>query len=184
MSLINDLGEVDSKVIQFLASSSDTSFSFQGLKRSLKVHQEKLARSLNRLHSMGLIEKSGDGYLISRKGMRIIGRDGEQCQKMVIGQLYLPSGLTAESAEGMLRGRWFGCARWLGSSMTEEGFDLKWVTDDGEIQLLVSIRRDMLEVSVSSFPPGEEERAREVALKLYEKIIRALHRNRRHYASS
>jgi len=100
MSLINDLGEVDSKVIQFLASSSDTSFSFQGLKRSLKVHQEKLARSLNRLYSMGLIEKNGDGYLISRKGMRIIGRDGEHCQKMVIGQLYLPGGLTAEAAAG------------------------------------------------------------------------------------
>ncbi|MEM4720430.1 MAG: hypothetical protein QXT73_00035 [Candidatus Methanomethylicaceae archaeon] len=184
MSLINDLGEVDSKVIQFLASSSDTSFSFQGLKRSLKVHQEKLARSLNRLYSMGLIEKNGDGYLITKKGMRIIGVDNGQCQKMVIGQLYLPRGLTPDSAAAILRGRWFGCARWLGSSMTKEGYDLKWVTEDGEIQLLVSIKGEILEVSASSFPPGEEERAREAALRLYERIINALHRNRRRFASS
>ncbi|MCX8181758.1 MAG: hypothetical protein N3D12_01440 [Candidatus Methanomethyliaceae archaeon] len=184
MSLINDLGEVDSKVIQFLASSSDTSFSFQGLKRSLKVHQEKLARSLNRLYSMGLIEKNGDGYLITKKGMRMMGADIGQCQKIVIGQLYLPRGVTPDSAAGILRGRWFGCARWLGSSMTREGVDLKWVTEDGEVQLLVSIKGNVLEVSVSSFPPGEEDRAREVALRLYEKIINALHKKRRHFASS
>ncbi|MGC8935893.1 MAG: hypothetical protein ACP5KV_00810 [Candidatus Methanomethylicaceae archaeon] len=184
MSLINELGEVDSKVIQFLASSSDTSFSFQGIKRSLKVHQEKLARSLNRLYSMGLIEKNGEGYLITRKGMRIIGRDNGQSQKMMIGQLYLPRELSPESAASILRGRWFGCARWLGNSNTEDGVDLKWVSEDGEIQFVASIKGGMLEVSASSFPPGEEKRAREVGLMLYEKIIKALHKNRRIYASS
>ncbi|MEM3365012.1 MAG: hypothetical protein QXM93_01185, partial [Candidatus Methanomethyliaceae archaeon] len=76
------------------------------------------------------------------------------------------------------------CARWLGSSMTKDGYDLKWVTEDGEIQLLVSIKGEILEVSASSFPPGEEERAREAALRLYERIINALHRNRRSFASS
>lgn len=184
MSLTNELGEVDSKVIQLLASSSETSFSFQGIKRSLKLHQEKLTRSLNRLYSMGLIEKNGEGYLITKKGMRITSGDSGQSQKMVIGQVYLPKGLSPELTASILRGRWFGCARWLGSSITEEGVDLKWVTEDGEIQLLASIKGGLLEVSVSSYPPNEEERAREVALRLYEKIINALQRRRRHFASS
>ncbi|MBS7618951.1 hypothetical protein KEJ25_10270, partial [Candidatus Bathyarchaeota archaeon] len=91
--------------------------------------------------------------------------------------------LTPDSAAAILRGRWFACARWLGSSMTKDGYDLKWITEDGEIQLLVSIKGDTLEVSASSFPPNEEERAREIAINLYEKIINALHRRKRHFAS-
>ncbi len=184
MSVLQDLGEVDSKVMQFLASSSDTSFSFQGIKRTLNVHQEKLARSLNRLYSLGLIKKNGEGYLITRKGMRIIKRDMGPSQKMVIGQLYLSEELTPESAANILRGRWFGCVRWLGSSNTDEGADLKWVTEDGEIQLQASIKGGVLEVSASSFPPSEENRAREVALRLYAKIINAIYRNSRPYGSS
>ncbi|MGQ9759428.1 MAG: hypothetical protein ACUVQ5_02500 [Candidatus Methanomethylicaceae archaeon] len=184
MNTLHDLGEIDSKVVQFLASSSDTSFSFQGIKRSLKLHQEKLARSLNRLYSMGLIEKNGEGYYITRKGMRMINRIINPSNRMVIGQLFLPRELTPESAASILRGRWFGCVRWLGNSSKGEDVELKWVTEDGDIQLTTSIKDGVLEVSVSSFPPGEENRAREVALWLYAKIVNALHRRMRPYGSS
>jgi len=56
------LGEVDGKVLQMMAASADTNFSFQGLKRGLQVHQEKLSRSLSRLSSQGLVYKQDSGY--------------------------------------------------------------------------------------------------------------------------
>jgi len=34
-----------------------------------------------------------------------------------------------------LRGRWFGPLRWLGYSDDEKGIGLKWITEDGGVQV-------------------------------------------------
>ena len=173
-----NLGEVDSKVVQLLASSSDTSFSFQGMKRSLKVHQEKLSRSLNRLVTTGLVGKSDDGYTITKKGIRAVGSSASPSQPLVVGSSYLPSDVDLTGAQISLKGKWFSGMRWLGSSPTSQGTELKWVTDDGEIQVKLSFRDGLMEVSLLSFPPGEESRARDVALRLHGKIVNAIYNTR------
>lgn len=170
-----NLGEVDSMVVQLLASSSETSFSFQGMKRSLKVHQEKLSRSLNRLVNTGLVGKNDDGYSITKKGMRAAGSSPVLNQPLVVGSSYLPSDIDLVGAQISLKGKWFNGMRWLGSSPTPQGSDLKWVTDDGEIQISLSFRGRLMEVSLLSFPPGEESRARDVALRLHGKIVNTLY---------
>ena len=171
------LGEVDSKVVQLLASSSDTSFSFQGMKRSLKVHQEKLSRSLSRLVTTGLVGKSDDGYTITKKGIKISGVSPSFSQPLAVGSSYLPNDVDLMGAQVSLKGKWFSGMRWLGSSPTNQGSDLNWVTDDGEIQIRLSFKERLMEVSLVSFPPGEESRARDVALRLHAKIVNALYRN-------
>lgn len=173
-----DLGEVDGKVMQLLAASSETSFSFQGLKRSLKVHQEKLSRSLNRLLTSGLIGKNDDGYSITKKGIKVAGPSPPSGQPLIVGSTYLPSDADVLSAQIGLKGRWFSGMRWLGNSPTSQGTDLKWVTDDGEIQVSISFKDRLMEVSLLSFPPGEESRARDMALRLQGKIVNALSRSR------
>ncbi len=169
------LGEVDGRVLQMMASSADTNFSFQGIKRSLQVHQEKLSRSLNRLASQGLVGKMDSGYTITKKGLKLIGNNGATPVVTVVGSSYLPGDLESTSVASMLKGKWFSGMRWLGSSPTSDGAELKWVTDDGEIQVQIKFRNSQFEVSLLSFPPNEEARARSVATKLFVKIVNTLY---------
>ncbi len=169
------LGEVDGRVLQMMASSADTNFSFQGIKRSLQVHQEKLSRSLNRLSSQGLVGKYDSGYAITKKGLKLIGTSDALPAKTVVGSSYVPGGLDAASVASMLKGKWFSGMRWLGSSPTRDGIDLKWVTDDGEVQVQVQFDNSKFEVSLISFPPNEEGRARDVATRLFVKIVNTLY---------
>ncbi len=168
------MGEVDEKVMKLLASDAVTNFSFQGMKRSLKLHQEKLSRSLNRLVSTGLVWRADGGYAITKKGMRMVGSSAPGVQPVVVATSFLPHDVDAYAAPAALKGKWFNGARWLGSSPSNLGTDLKWVSDDGETQIRVSIRERMLEVSLASYPPGEEARARDLAIRLHGKIMNTL----------
>ena len=172
-----DLGEVDGRVLQLMASNSDTSFSFQGMKRSLQIHQEKLSRSLNRLTTQGLVGKKDDGYLITKKGVKIAGCSNP-APRLVVGSSYLPNDVDPAAVFGMLKGKWFSGMRWLGSSPNALGMDLKWVTDDGEVQVQVSFSNNNFEVSLLSFSPNEEDRAREIATRLFVKIVNTLYQRK------
>jgi hypothetical protein len=43
-----------------------------------------------------------------------------------------------------LRGKWFGLLRWLGCTEGKDGMTLKWVTEDGGIQVDASISENIL----------------------------------------
>ena len=45
-----------------------------------------------------------------------------------------------------LKGRWFGLLRWLGMSETSRGVTMKWVTDDGGIQIAADIQGTALNI--------------------------------------
>ncbi|MCQ5377032.1 MAG: hypothetical protein NO516_03180 [Candidatus Methanomethylicia archaeon] len=171
---LDKFGDVEGKVLQLMASNSDTSFSFQGIKRSLQLHQEKLSRGLSRLTALGLIGKREDGYLITKKGLRAIG---QSCPApvTVVGESYLPADSDPSVIANALKGRWFSGMRWLGFSSNRNGVDLKWVTDEGDIQVQASFSGSKFEVSLISFPPNEEERAKEVASRLFVKIINTIY---------
>uniref|UniRef100_A0A7C3EWT0 Uncharacterized protein n=1 Tax=Candidatus Methanomethylicus mesodigestus TaxID=1867258 RepID=A0A7C3EWT0_9CREN len=171
---LDKFGDVEGKVLQLMASNSDTSFSFQGIKRSLQLHQEKLSRGLSRLTALGLIGKREDGYLITKKGLRAIG---QSCPTpvTVVGESYLPADSDPSVIANALKGRWFSGMRWLGFSSNRNGVDLKWVTDEGDIQVQASFSGSKFEVSLISFPPNEEGRAKEVASRLFVKIINTIY---------
>lgn len=177
MDQMSSLGEVDEKVMSLLASDTVTSFSFQGMKRSLKLHQEKLSRSLCRLVATGLVGRDEGGYAITKKGIRMVGPSAPGVQPVVVATSFLPHNVNADAAPAALKGKWFSGARWLGSSPSSMGTDLKWVSDDGEVQIRVSIRERMLEVSLASYPPGEEARARDLAIRLHGKLMNTLCRS-------
>lgn len=171
---LEKFGEVEGRVLQLMAANSDTSFSFQGIKRSLQLHQEKLSRGLSRLAAQGLIGKRDDGYLITKKGLRVVGQPSPSTAT-VVGESYLPSGSDPSAIANALKGKWFSGMRWLGFSSSRNGVDLKWVTDEGDIQVQASFLGGKFEVSLISFPPNEEERAKEVASRLFVKIINTLY---------
>src|SRR5713101_693586 len=121
----------DSSILQAIQDEGLTVFTFDGLKRMLGVHQEKLSRVLDRLEDEGLLEKVPEGYSVTLRGSELIPRPLNSAQPRIpIVQSLLPQDIDLSRIISGLKGRWFGSLRWLGYSQTDEGLVLKWITED------------------------------------------------------
>jgi hypothetical protein len=65
-----------------------------------------------------------------------------------------------------LRGRWFGLLRWLGLSRNEEGIALKWVTEDGDIQVDAKITMNALSIEAKFLHGYDQNLALKAAYQL------------------
>lgn len=135
--------ERDAEVLRFLGEEDLTGFTFEGLRRRLGTHSETLSRILHRLEEQRILEKAPDGYHVTSKGRQMIGVQPLGMQhpatavshRVSILHTLLPyGGRSAEMISG-LKGRWFGPLRWLGYSQDERGTTMKWVTEDGGVQI-------------------------------------------------
>ncbi len=61
-------------------------------------------------------------------------------------QTFLPSDLMTQHLILSLRGKWFGMLRWLGISENNRGVTLKWITEDGGIQIAANIQGTTLNI--------------------------------------
>ncbi len=135
------LSERDEDVLAFLGEEKFKFFTFEGLKRRLGMHPETLSRVLNRLEAEGIIRKSSEGYAVVKEIASLLKQHGNHNgdSRLMLLQTFLPSDLSVEDLVSSLRGRWFGLLRWLGLTEKAEGLTLKWVTEDGDIQLDASV---------------------------------------------
>ena len=160
-------------VMNMLSSETDATYSFQGMKRRLGLHQEKLTRILKRLEDDNLVTRTDDGYKVlappRRKAHHLV--DGEP---VIRG--HLPPGINAESFTGSLKGRWFKNFRWLGYSNGETGQSLYWITEDGRFQVRVLLSPG--EILVWSQATEEKEAGSPVAIaagyELFDRVSRML----------
>jgi len=138
----------DVDVLEFLAEEDFRYFTFEGLKRRLGLHPETLSRILNRLEAEGIIKKSSEGYTVTKEIVQHLqeSRSSSAISHVSLLQTYLPSDVPVEQLISDLRGRWFGLLRWLGLSETSEGVTLKWVTEDGDIQVDAKIALNTLSI--------------------------------------
>ena len=112
----------DTGVVQAIMEEGLTVFTFDGLKRLLGMHQEKLSRIIDRLEEEGVLEKVPEGYQVTRKGNAIIPRPLNSSQlPMPIVQSLLPRDVDVENMVSHLKGRWFGKLRWLGYAKNDDG---------------------------------------------------------------
>ncbi|HEV2118944.1 MAG TPA: hypothetical protein VGS11_02370 [Candidatus Bathyarchaeia archaeon] len=158
-------------VMNMLSSENDATYSFQGMKRRLGLHQEKLTRILKRLEDDNLVLKTDDGYKVlhhSRKTTRHL----DEGEPVIRGQL--PPGIDSNVLTSKLKGRWFKNFRWLGYSTNESGQSLYWITEDGRFQLVV--RLASAEILVWSQPTNELEAQSSIAAgyELFDRISRIL----------
>lgn len=138
----------DADVLEFLSEEGFRYFTFEGIKRRLGLHPETLSRILNRLEAEGIIKKCSEGYTVTKKiamHLRQSPSNGVISHVSLL-QTYLPSDVSVEQLVSDLRGRWFGLLRWLGLSETGDGFTLKWVTEDGDIQVDAKIVLNTLSI--------------------------------------
>ena len=144
----SSFSERDTDVLNLISQEALTRFTFDGLKRRLGLHPETLSRILNRLEQEGIVEKGPGGYKVTSKINRFpmlhpIGSDG---LRMSLLQTLIPSKVPVEQLIQNLKGKWFGLLRWLGCTESEEGTTLKWITEDGGIQVNANILEPALTI--------------------------------------
>ena len=141
------LSERDVDVLAFLSEEEFHFFTFEGLKRRLGLHPETLSRILNRLEAEGIIKKSSQGYTVTKEIAKHLKQHvGNGGESRVLLQTFLPSDMPVSELISNLRGRWFGLLRWLGLAENAEGVTLKWVTEDGDIQMDAKIALNTLTI--------------------------------------
>lgn len=141
-----EIGQRDLEVVQFIAEEGLLGFTFEGLKRRLGAHPETLSRILDRLEEQRVLEKGESGYRVTQRGREVAGLRQLSVSEARITLLktLLPRVENPRESILQLRGRWFGPLRWLGYSDDEKGIGLKWITEDGGIQVDAIFNNDEL----------------------------------------
>jgi DNA-binding Lrp family transcriptional regulator len=173
LPLSSSLGYRDSDIVSFLEKEDLTAFTFDGLKRRLGLHSETLSRALSRLEQEGIIRKTLDGYRVNPKISKLKfypPRTEEPCTPLL--QTYLPSTMMTQQLVTQLKGKWFGFLRWLGISENSEGITLKWVTEDGSLQINANIQGSVLNIEAKFLTNNNLDLALKTAYQLMAYINR------------
>jgi hypothetical protein len=168
------LSERDEDVLAFLGEEDFRYFTFEGLKRRLGLHPETLSRILDRLEAEGVIKKSSEGYTVKKeiaKQLKSHALNGGETRVMLL-QTFLPSDMPVDMLISNLRGRWFGLLRWLGLAESAEGVALKWVTEDGDIQVDAKITSNALTIEAKFLHGFNRNLALKAAYQLMTHISR------------
>jgi DNA-binding Lrp family transcriptional regulator len=161
------LSERDADVLSLVDEEDLTTFTFDGLKRRLGLHPETLSRILNRLEEEGIVEKTTEGYKVTPKITKLkLSPTRHETQSVSLLQTFLPSNIMTEHFISELKGRWFGILRWLGMSETSEGVTLKWITEDGGIQIAASISGTSLNIDAKFLTSNNLDLALKAAYQL------------------
>jgi hypothetical protein len=170
----SDLTPRDTGVIQAILGEGLTVFTFDGLKRLLGLHQEKLSRIIDRLEEEGVLEKVAEGYQVTRKGNMMVPQPLSSTQVPVpIVQSLLPRDVDLESMVSQLKGRWFGKLRWLGYSNNDDGVVLKWIAEEGAFQMNAKFTDNYLSIDAKLGESGDASEAVKAAHLLLGHVSRS-----------
>ena len=141
------LSERDAGILSLIETEDLAVFTFDGLKRRTGLHPETLSRILARLEQDGIIKKGPDGYHVTPKITELkLHTPRAEASTTPLIQTFLPSDLRTQQLILSLRGKWFGKLRWLGISENLQGVTLKWITEDGGIQIAANIQGTALNI--------------------------------------
>lgn len=141
------LSERDADVLALIENEDLTLFTFDGLKRRTGLHSETLSRILGRLEQEGIVKKEPEGYRVTPKITKLKHKQPHHEEPTTpLIQTFLPSDLMTQQLILALKGRWFGLLRWMGISENNQGVALKWITEDGGIQIAANIQGTALNI--------------------------------------
>jgi DNA-binding transcriptional ArsR family regulator len=161
------LSERDANVLSLIDEEGLTTFTFDGLKRRLGLHPETLSRILSRLEEEGIVKKTCEGYTVTPKLIRLkLHPSRQETQNVSLLQTYLPSNMLTQQLISTLNGKWFGILRWLGISENNEGVTLKWITEDGGIQIAANISGNALNIDAKFLRDNNLDLALKAAYQL------------------
>jgi DNA-binding HxlR family transcriptional regulator len=141
------LSERDADVLALIENEDLAVFTFDGLKRRTGLHPETLSRILYRLEQEGIVKKEAEGYTVTPKIVKLkLHQPHQEEATTPLIQTFLPSDLMTQQLILSLKGKWFGVLRWLGISENDKGVTLKWITEDGGIQIAANIQGTALNI--------------------------------------
>lgn len=141
------LSERDADVLALIETEDLATFTFDGLKRRTGLHSETLSRILTRLEEEGIIKKGPEGYKVTPKITELkLQQPHTEVPTTPLIQTFLPSDMMTQQLIVQLKGKWFGMLRWLGISENSQGVTLKWITEDGGIQIAANIQGTALNI--------------------------------------
>jgi DNA-binding transcriptional ArsR family regulator len=141
------LSERDADVLALIETEDLATFTFDGLKRRTGLHPETLSRILSRLEQEGILKKEPEGYRVTPKITKLkLNQPHSETPTTPLIQTFLPSDLMTQQLILALKGKWFGMLRWLGISENSHGVTLKWITEDGGIQIAANIQGTALNI--------------------------------------
>ena len=186
---LDDFHTNDKKVLSLLNQDSDLNdnqYTFNGIARRLGMHQQSLSRALHRLEDASLVQKTENGYTLSKNLQSILVKksrvDLENLSKKIskqylqftqILQLYIPTTVKVEQVVNRLVGKWFGNLRWIGLIEGDGGYILQWAnTDKYQVNLKIISRYAIIE----SNAVGEKNKADAMmsAYRILEQITKTL----------
>jgi DNA-binding Lrp family transcriptional regulator len=141
------LSERDADVLALIETEDLSTFTFDGIKRRTGLHSETLSRILSRLEQEGIIKKEHEGYRVTPKITELkLPTPHNETPTTPLMQTFLPSDLRTQQLILELKNKWFGILRWLGISENNQGVTLKWITEDGAIQIAANIQGTALNI--------------------------------------
>ena len=159
----SDLRQHDIDIVNILYGNEDentiATFSFNGLKNMLDIHQEILSRSLKRLKELGLISKTKLGYKTTKNGKIIFSKlkkisnqkKDEQKYYQII-QISVPFILPNQQIVQSLSGKWFNSLRWIGMTQNVSAYQLKWKDIEDFIEIVVYLSNNNISIETNDNP--------------------------------
>lgn len=176
-TLIDDpisLSAKDTEIVRTIEEEGLVVFTFDGLRRITGAHPETLSRSLERLEDGGVLVKSPEGYGLTDKAREAFAMKpayGGQ-RRVPILHTFLPYEASARKIVDALRGRWFDTIRWVGMADSEEGFVMKWVTEDGSALIDARFSAGQLDIEAKIAKETDLPKAVRAAHQLMGRISR------------
>ena len=171
----------DNKILSLLNEDTGSCYSFKGLMRKLKLHQQSLSRALYRLEQSGLISRSQNGYRLKLnaqgpnpvKGRDLLGGSSKG-SFIILLQTFIPKGFTARNILESLVGKWFGSLRWIGLIEMEIGCSLQWANEENSFQVNLKIIWDSIIIETNASSNSDEANAMVGSVKMFEQITKLL----------
>ena len=187
-------GERDVEVLTLIGEEDLTLFTFDGLKRRMGLHPETLSRILGRLEQEGIVDRDSAGYKVTAKidkFVKLHSRCSDESRVPLL-QTFLPSFTSVPQLVSQLKGKWFGLLRWLGLSENGEDITLKWITENGSIQVEANISETTLSIEAKFLQDKDMNMALKASYQLMAYIGRLCSRSgpiksvnyTRHYGSN
>ena len=174
----------DGKILSLLHQETGMNYySFTGLMRKLNLHQQSLARALNRLQGVGLIDKSNKGYTLTKTGILMLSkssivkymdktRKGKEYVQLL--QTFIDIKIRAKEIVHSLIGKWFKNLRWAGLIENETECVLQWISDDNSFQINLRMMSEYIIIETNAISDKEKIEAMIGSCRIFEQIIRIL----------
>jgi len=169
--------ERDREILRAFSDDADATLAFQGIRRSLNLHPEKLSRGLRRLEGAGVVQRTKDGYRLTEAGVAAVPpAQGAAGERLTVMDTMVGPTASAEGVVGQLKMKWFSNLRWVGFTQAEGAVALRWMTEDGSKRLTATLNDGRLLIDVEGDLSAGLSDALAGAQSIYSHILRAASR--------